>query len=548
MPPDIMAYSILGKISRDSNAYDHVIDLMVLTMNSLINPQLVLDKLSELLKHKNTKDTFHKGIKTEKMDSSALLTNSTDYPYKLTYVFRDRKQNPKNTTHKPENCWAVHPELHPPPRNKNKKKSSEAKNHQTGFEALLSHQYSPPNSSSSLLIDCGATHHMFSDKKLFTKLVWTPEERIATSDPRSSLTCKGWGTVKIDINNESMTLHDCLYVPNITKNLVSLLDLCSKSITIIKNGTTFQLLNDKQVLLKGQIVNKIMTVNFNQPRTLLLKIPTSYTWHKRLGHPGNQALKSLGLKLLDEMLCDIYVKGKMTHLHLKAEAVNTATYLPNILPTPSKKNLSPYFWWTNQSPKIKKILTFGCKVIFLIPKQKRSWKLGPLGEEGVFLGFNNKSSSYRILKCRNGKVYNSRNVVFFEKEFSMLKIHKESNIPFLTPSWDNSEEDKYFDCQEDMTEEQTHPERSLILNEEDDSRNDDEHSIFKSCLPPSVRQIKVIGPRHPTFINSDITEENILPYSRQPAALLTETDPLTYNKEIKSNNCEYWRKAIKKEL
>ncbi|MBW0478763.1 hypothetical protein O181_018478 [Austropuccinia psidii MF-1] len=121
MPPDIMAYSILGKISRDSNAYDHVIDSMVLTMNSLINPQLVLDKLSELVQHKNTKDTFQKGIKTEKMDNSALLTNSSEYPYKLTYVCRDGKNNPKNTTHKPENCWAEHPELRPPPRIKNKK-------------------------------------------------------------------------------------------------------------------------------------------------------------------------------------------------------------------------------------------------------------------------------------------------------------------------------------------------------------------------------------------------------------------------------------------
>ncbi|MBW0461422.1 hypothetical protein O181_001137 [Austropuccinia psidii MF-1] len=90
----------------------------------------------------------------------------------------------------------------------------------------------------------------------------------------------------------------------------------------------------------------------------------------------------------------------------------------------------------------------------------------------------------------------------------MLKSHKESNIPFLTPSWDNSEEDEYFDCQEDMTEEQTYPERSLILNEEDDSSNDDEHSDLESCLPPSVKRIKA----------------------------------------IKSNSCEYWRKAIKKEL
>ncbi|MBW0526655.1 hypothetical protein O181_066370 [Austropuccinia psidii MF-1] len=134
---------------------------------------------------------------------------------------------------------------------------------------------------------------MFGDKKLFTELVWTPEERISTSDPRSSLTCKGRGTVKININNKFMTLHDCLYVPNITKNLVSLLDLCSKFITIVKDGTTFQLLSEKQVLLKGQIMNKLMMVNFNRSRTLLSKISTNYMWHQRLGHPGNQALKSL---------------------------------------------------------------------------------------------------------------------------------------------------------------------------------------------------------------------------------------------------------------
>ncbi|MBW0473101.1 hypothetical protein O181_012816 [Austropuccinia psidii MF-1] len=51
MPPDIMAYSILGKISRDSNQYDHVIDSMVISMDSTINPQRVLDQLSDLLNH-----------------------------------------------------------------------------------------------------------------------------------------------------------------------------------------------------------------------------------------------------------------------------------------------------------------------------------------------------------------------------------------------------------------------------------------------------------------------------------------------------------------
>ncbi|MBW0520885.1 hypothetical protein O181_060600 [Austropuccinia psidii MF-1] len=58
MPPDIMAYSILEKIRRDSNTNDHVIGSMVLTMSSSINPQLVSDKLSEFLQQKSTKDTF----------------------------------------------------------------------------------------------------------------------------------------------------------------------------------------------------------------------------------------------------------------------------------------------------------------------------------------------------------------------------------------------------------------------------------------------------------------------------------------------------------
>ncbi|MBW0590916.1 hypothetical protein O181_130631 [Austropuccinia psidii MF-1] len=140
IPPDMLAYSILGKISRDSNAYDHVIDSMLLTMNASINPQQVLDKLSELLQHKNTKNSLQKTIKNEENQGSALLTDSSSYPYKITYVCRDGKHNPKNTTHKPGDCWAEHPEPRPPPRNKNKRKSNEPETHQTGLQALLTHK------------------------------------------------------------------------------------------------------------------------------------------------------------------------------------------------------------------------------------------------------------------------------------------------------------------------------------------------------------------------------------------------------------------------
>ncbi|MBW0559713.1 hypothetical protein O181_099428 [Austropuccinia psidii MF-1] len=125
------------------------------------------------------------------------------------------------------------------------------------------------------------------------------------------------------------------------------------------------------------------------------------------------------------------------------EAINTATFLTNILPTPSKKNLSPCFLWTTQLPKIKRIQTFGFGTI-----QKK-------------------------------------------------KI---------------------------------------------------EHSSLESCLPPSARCIKIIGPQHPTLINSKIREENILPYSCCPTAFLAEADHLTYNQVINSKDHEHWLKEIAKEL
>ncbi|MBW0564239.1 hypothetical protein O181_103954 [Austropuccinia psidii MF-1] len=58
LPPDIMAYSILGKISWDSSQYDHIIDSMVLSMNSNINPQKLLTSYQSCSGIKTQKGTL----------------------------------------------------------------------------------------------------------------------------------------------------------------------------------------------------------------------------------------------------------------------------------------------------------------------------------------------------------------------------------------------------------------------------------------------------------------------------------------------------------
>ncbi|MBW0584091.1 hypothetical protein O181_123806, partial [Austropuccinia psidii MF-1] len=348
LPPDIMAYSILGKISRDSSQYDHIINSMVLSMNSNINPQQVLDKLSELLRHKNSKRDAQKTPIKEENDSSALLTASDQFPYKLTYICKNSKHNIKNTTHKAKNCWAEHPELRPPPQNRYKRKTSEGKTHQTGMEALFTTACNPSTSPFSLVIDCGATHHMFNNRSLFSNFSEI-NESISTSDPSSNLMCKGQGTVKIIIDKNSFTLLNCLFVPKLTKNLVSLLDLCKDPITIARDNSTFQLSQNDQTFLSGQLINKLMVVFFNQPMANLTESPSNPPWHLHLGHPSNQVLKSLGLKPIDNNSCDTCTRGKMTALPFKGHFVEVTKpldclHLDVVGPiSPPSKSGHPYF-------------------------------------------------------------------------------------------------------------------------------------------------------------------------------------------------------------
>ncbi|MBW0518046.1 hypothetical protein O181_057761 [Austropuccinia psidii MF-1] len=149
-------------------------------------------------------------------------------------------------------------------------------------------------------------------------------------------------------------------------------------------------------------------------------------------------------KILEKERC-LLLGSKIPHQYWP-KAVNTAAYLSNILPTPSRNNFSPYYIWNKRSPEIKNVRTFGCKVIFSSPKQKRAWKLASVGEVGILLGLSNKSS-YCILKLKDSKVYNSRKILFFEKEFLLLTGKQESHQAPVTFSADEVQEE-YFDCHE----------------------------------------------------------------------------------------------------
>ncbi|MBW0512552.1 hypothetical protein O181_052267 [Austropuccinia psidii MF-1] len=76
-----------------------------------------------------------------------------------------------------------------------------------------------------LVVDCGATHHMFNSKTFFLSISEMTNITVSTGDSNSTLKAHGIGTVRIICDNTTLTLNNCLYVPNLNCNLVSLLDL-----------------------------------------------------------------------------------------------------------------------------------------------------------------------------------------------------------------------------------------------------------------------------------------------------------------------------------
>ncbi|MBW0532267.1 hypothetical protein O181_071982 [Austropuccinia psidii MF-1] len=204
------------------------------------------------------------------------------------------------------------------------------------------------------------------------------------------------------------------------------------------------------------------------------------------------------------------------------EAVNHATLLTNLVPTPSRDNLSPFQLWTGNSPKIKCLRMFG---------------------------------SYCVLKLNDKKVFITRHIIFFENYFLSLKNTPKSDEETLFYS-DNivhiDNEEKFFYCKEQLEDEDSNrhnpPEEEAIQSSANLSMEESNEEII--AAHPKKR-IKVIGPRHPTLISPRIIEENILPYCRQHKALMTlsnTSNPASFKQAIKSDNAKHWLQAMSKDL
>ncbi|MBW0560402.1 hypothetical protein O181_100117 [Austropuccinia psidii MF-1] len=140
---------------------------------------------------------------------------------------------------------------------------------------------------------------MFRNKSFFGSLEQCNPFTISTGDPASNLHAEGKGSVNLHVNGKFLSLENCLYVPHISHNLISMTQLLKDSIIIERlPKEIFKMIISHDTTITGQVVNGLISIAHTEPKAL---ISTGDIWHHRLGHPSNQAIKMFCLPPFSSM-------------------------------------------------------------------------------------------------------------------------------------------------------------------------------------------------------------------------------------------------------
>ncbi|POV98137.1 hypothetical protein PSHT_14197 [Puccinia striiformis] len=129
--------------------------------------------------------------------------------------------NPKqDDNHFSDSCWHLHPDKAPEWWREAQAKWQSNKN-VNYYTSLVTLWTNDGGSKTKIVLDSGASAHIFNDVQFFSNLELRDLDVIRTGKKDATLPIKGMGKVTLQWGNSVLTLDNCLYVPNIVINLVS---------------------------------------------------------------------------------------------------------------------------------------------------------------------------------------------------------------------------------------------------------------------------------------------------------------------------------------
>ena len=194
------------------------------------------------------------------------------------------------------------------------------------------------NSSSLWYLDSGATDHMCFSKKAFKTI--TPYVCSVQTANKSVLQSEGIGEVVVSGKHRNITLKNCLFVPSLGFNLVSVPRITSANCTVLFRHNGAEITNEQNaVLATASSFNNAVILDMSLPLSLSTSSqpPTLNTWHKRLGHLNFTAVSALpkyvsGMNISPSPAppCESCVIGKMTNSISRTPLTRPASKLETV--------------------------------------------------------------------------------------------------------------------------------------------------------------------------------------------------------------------------
>ena len=171
------------------------------------------------------------------------------------------------------------------------------------------------------LLDSGASYHMKGNLSLLSNIREIVAVPVGMPNGAISYANKQ-GSVRL---NNKLVLHDVLFVPSLNCNLISIAQLIEDlycTVTFTYKSCVIQNLTTKMLIGSGEHRRGVYFYKEGaMTQVQANKVITHELWHRRLGHPSNQALSTLSAIISEVVgssnhkeLCDVCLRAKQTRL------------------------------------------------------------------------------------------------------------------------------------------------------------------------------------------------------------------------------------------
>jgi hypothetical protein len=311
---DVFAVCIISRVTTIKQ------DLME---GLMLDEDLVSD-LFRLLKQLRTLAVHEQVMKTNKSSIASSSALPMDSQVKRPYQHPCKKGHDPKENHSHKNCWYDNPHKKPKQfqsnyrsakanvtraSNSHDTQAQSSSNNDNNKNAVPAFVYfsivkTSPTVKLGAILDSGASNHMFNSLDFFVNsepvFIF-----IITGDGKSreELVATRKGTALIQLSDDKViTFKNLLFVPNLTRNLVSLSQLINYNISIQRAGKLFNVIsNNQEKLFLLDLSNQLFEISGNvspvhQQTIAMISSaiePTGFTkWHNRLGHASKDRLKN----------------------------------------------------------------------------------------------------------------------------------------------------------------------------------------------------------------------------------------------------------------